>query len=98
MKEALLTFSTAQAVTTATETASTDYLDQLSYGDALGKPLWLEILVNTTVAASGGASNVTFKLQCDDNSSFSSPTTLWSSGAIAKASLPAGTIVARIPL
>lgn len=86
-----LVFSDAQAVTTATATASTNYLDMLAVGDpGVGEPMWAVGQVDTTVQASGGAANVTFALQVDDNSSFSSATTIYATAAIAKATLVAG--------
>ena len=57
----------------------------------IGKGTPVEILIQWTVAAvSGGASTVTVDLETDDNSSFSSATTLATTGAIAKATLVAG--------
>lgn len=96
MLDALLKFSSAQAPTTG-DTASTDYIDALQPGNALVKPLYLEIIVNTTVT-SGGAGTVAFVLQTDDNSSFSSPTEIYSTAAIAKTTLVAGYKAVQIPL
>lgn len=99
MRDNALVFSDAQAVTTATATASTNVLDMAAARDvSKGQPLYLNIVVNTTVAASGGAANVTFALITDDNVSFSSGTTLWTSAAIAKATLVAGYRVIRMSL
>ena len=79
-----------QAVTTAAATASTNIYDQAVVGDiGEGEVLELNIRVAETVT-SGGSATVTFGLQTDDNTSFSSATLLWTSSAIAKATLVAG--------
>ena len=80
--------SPAQAVTTATATASTNVID---LGAAhVGANNRVIINVNTLVAATAGAANVTFAIQTDSDEAFGSPTTLWTSAAIAKATLVAG--------
>lgn len=82
-----LIFSNAQAVTAAA--ASTDLIDQGSAANMVGKELYL--VIKTDVAATAaGAATVNFQLQCDDNSSFSSPKILMETGDIGKASLVAG--------
>lgn len=82
------TFSSEQAVTAAA--ASTDYYDQGAAGD-LGVSDGLHLCITVTeTAASAGATTVQFKLQCDDNTSFSSAKTVSMSDAIAKATLVAG--------
>ena len=88
-------FSDAQAVTATA--ASTNTVDLLAAGKIEAKPYYLHIKVPTTVTADGAAT-VTFALQTDDNTSFSSATALWTSAAIGKASLAAGTEVIRLPL
>ena len=61
--------------------------------------LYLVIAIDTDVAASGGAANVTFTLVSDSVATLdSSPTTHWSSGAIAKGTLVAGYQVCAIAL
>lgn len=93
LRDAQWVLSDAQAVTTATATASTNVYDTLGPAPAdlgKGEELWLVASVNTTVEASGGAANVTFAVQTDDNESFSSATTLFTTAAIAKATLVAG--------
>ena len=80
--------SEAQAVTASA--ASTNVVDThvalRHLGD--GEPLWLVVNVNTTVAAAGGASNVTFSLQdSTDDSSFA---VVLQGPAIPKATLVAG--------
>lgn len=59
--------------------------------------LWLVILVDTT-ATSGGSATGAFSLITDDNSSFSSATVIYATGAIAVASMVAGTMLLCIPL
>jgi hypothetical protein len=82
------TVSSEQAVTAAA--ASTDYIDLSSARDiGMSGPVFFAITCTET-AASAGATTVEFKIQTDDNSSFSSATTRLSSGAIAKATLVAG--------
>jgi len=94
MYDKLLTFGTDQAVTATA--ASTDIIDLGAVRDiGNGEPLELVILVTET-ATSGGSSTVTIDLQTDDNSGFSSAATLASSGAIAKASITAGTELLRV--
>lgn len=68
---------------------SADVIDMSRGGDAEGKLLEVVIQVNETVTADGAAT-VTFALETDDNPDFSSPKTLWSSGALGKAALVNG--------
>jgi len=64
-----------------------------------GEPLYLSILITTTVAATGGASTTVFTLESDDNTSLSSATTHWTGQSIAKATLVAGYWYAKaVPL
>lgn len=95
-----LQFSDAQAVTTATATASENVID---LGAASRNPevdLWLVIDVDTTVTATGGAANVTFALISDSAVGFDSgsATTHWTSAAIPKATLVAGYNVVKMRL
>lgn len=91
-----LMLSAAQAVTATA--ASTNYID-LGAARDIGNGQGLELIVNCdTAALSTGSSTVTFALQSDDNTSFSSPTTVATSAAIAKASLTAATVVWRAPI
>lgn len=90
----LNTFGTDQAVTTTA--ASTDIIDLGVVRDiGNGEPMELVILCTETATASGSAT-VTFTLETDDNSGFSSAAVLASSGAIGKAALTAGTEVLRV--
>lgn len=97
----------ADAVAVTGTAASTyvlgDYIDLGSTPTlkdiGVGEDLYLVIGVDTAIAASGGAANVTFKLVSDSVVTLdSSPTTHWTSGAIAKGTLVAGYIVARVKL
>lgn len=80
--------SSAQAVTSSA--GSTDVID-LSQARAIGDGEELEFFVNVdTAATAAGAATVTFQVQTDDNSAFSSPTTVIQTDAIPKATLAAG--------
>jgi len=82
----LTVLSDAQAVTASA--ASTNVIDTLAAGLARHPGARFQFLVDTTAAATGGASNVTFSIQDSaDNSSFA---TILSSVAIPKATLVAG--------
>lgn len=86
-----LEFSDNQTVTVSAP--STNVVDLVKPGDA-GEELYLNILVDEAVEASGAAT-VDFALQTDDNVEFSSAKQLWASGAIAKGILIAGYYVAK---
>lgn len=79
-----LILSSSQAVTTTA--ASDNVIDQGAAGDAYGRELWCVVQVREAATADGSAT-VTIAIETDDNSSFSSPKTLFSTPAIAKASL-----------
>lgn len=101
LRDKQLMLSDAQAVTTATATASTNYIETLNPAPAdigVGEELWVVGIVNTSVTASGGAANVGFKIQTDDNSAFGSPTDLIAVAAIAKATLVAGYVFLKAKL
>lgn len=95
-------FDDGSTVTGGSTTASADYLDLgVSVPGrklGVGRPLWLVIAV-TGVAGGDGTDTFTFTLQTDDNTSFSSPTTLATSVTITGvANIPAGTrIVIPVP-
>lgn len=91
--DSLNEYSDAQAVTASA--ASTDVIDHGAAGETIGEELYLHIYVGTAAAAAGAAT-VTFALQTDDNASFSSATTLYTSTAIGKAALTANTEVLRV--
>lgn len=88
-------FSDAQAVTVSA--AATNVVDLGAAGAIESKPLYLVIKVNTAVEAAGSAT-VTFALKTDDDEAIGSATTLWTSAAIAKATLVAGYEVVRLPI
>ena len=88
-------YSDAQAVTASA--ASTNVVDLDAAGKIEGKPYHLHVKVNTSVTASGDAT-VAVALQTDSDEAFGSATTLWTSAAIGKAALTAGTEVVRLPI
>lgn len=60
---------------------------------------YLLIQITTAVVAGGGAANVTFSLETHTSDDFAAArTVLWKSAAIAKGTLVAGYVVAKIPL
>lgn len=64
-----------------------------------GEPLYLCLQVDTTVLAAVGAANVTFKLVSDSTADLAtSPTTHFTTGAIAKGTLVAGYPIAFVAL
>jgi hypothetical protein len=84
-------FSALQAVTASA--ASTNYYDNQVAGDAYDNELYLVCRVGTAFAT---LTNLTISIQTDDNTSFSSATTLASSPAIVLASLTADTEVFKV--
>jgi hypothetical protein len=60
-----------------------------------GTPLYLYIVVHTTLDSSGEAATLTATLESSADTSNGSPTVHWSSGSIAEASLAAGYWVAK---
>lgn len=77
------------------EVASTNIID-LGVDRDIGKGEPVPVLIQiTTAVESGGAGTLQVKLQTDDNASFSSPTDLYDSGALAKTVLVEGY---KIPL
>ena len=81
---------------TATTEASTNYMDFGAAKNFAVNAMWLVIQIETAVARTAGALGVTFAVQTDDNSSFSSATTIHTSGALAKATLVDGYVVAKL--
>lgn len=95
-------FSNAQAVTATA--LSTDKIDLGPPGAGnLGRNLGVsdEVMLSITAAEAAlaaGAATVEFQLVTDDNPTLSSPTVVWSSGAIGKAALTLGArIDAAVP-
>ena len=89
--------SSAQAVTSTGDTASTHHYDQGAAGDAYGEELYLNVQVNETVT-SAGAATLRVRLETDDNSGFSSATVLYETAALPKADLVAGAQVSQVRL
>lgn len=85
-----LQVSDAQAITVTA--ASTSYIDQLAAGDAYDS-LWF--VVRSKAAFTSGTS-VTIALQCDDNTSFTTPKTLYTAAAILTAALTANTYQVKV--
>lgn len=89
LADKLLYFSEAQAVTATA--VSTNFIDFSAYRDIGTGAFSIEVFCNVDEAATAvGAATVTITLECDDNSSFSSPTTLMTTIAIPKATLVIG--------
>ena len=93
-------FSNAQAVTATA--ISENVIDGVHLSNTLkdlgagGAPLYLRVQIDESFAT---ATSVTFALLSDSTTNLAtSPTTHWTSGAIAIASLTAGTVVATIQL
>lgn len=81
-------FSSEQ--TTATTGPSTDSANFGAAADwAKGQPLFFVVNVTTAVASTATTTTVTFALQTATESTFSSPTTLFTTAAINKVSLTA---------
>ena len=80
-----LILSDAQAVTTATTHLSENVIDTVEIGDAVNELYFVAYV--ETACTSAGAATVEIKLVTDSDVNMGSPTVLWSSGAIAKASL-----------
>jgi hypothetical protein len=75
-------------------------IDQIKAGSpANANHPFVLIQITTSVVAGGGAANVTFSLETHTADDFAAArTVLWTSPAIAKATLVAGYVVAKIPL
>lgn len=86
--DAQLLFSDGQAVTSTAN--STNIIDTAAARDiAAGEDLWVVCVVTEAATASGSAT-VTFSIETDDNSGFSSPTAIYTTPAIGKATLSLG--------
>lgn len=92
MLDANLILSSAQAVTATA--ASTSYIDQAAQAEAVSRSLWVVFLINTSFTPN--SATIRFELESDDNTSFSSPTTLAMTGALADTLLVAGFYPAKI--
>lgn len=87
------TLSNDQAITATA--ASEDYIDLGPIDSTLTREMGygvpLDMLIQVTEAfAAAGAATLTIDLEVDDNTGFSSATTVWTSGAIGKATLIQG--------
>lgn len=76
-------FSNDQAVTATA--ASTDYVDLKSTKRNLGDgtPLWIVVLCSLAMTDAGSDSTLAVTLESDDNTAFSSPTTVQTIGTFA---------------
>lgn len=100
--DAELEFSNAQAPTSSGDNASTNYVDTGVAQGLIGPGGDIEIIIQVDTAAdsSGDGASVTFEVETDDNSSFTSAAVLLTTGAVAEATLVAGYEVAhwRLPI
>lgn len=91
-----LIFSDSQAITASA--ASTDIVDLVKAGDALaGAELYLAIQCRGTAAAAGAAT-VNFILQTATDAAFTTPVTLFDSGAIEKADITLNKELVKVKL
>jgi len=92
-----LEYSLAQEVTTGTEISTLTYADHGAAGNAYRDDLFIFVRVN---AAFTVGTSLTINFQTCAENTFSSPTNLYSTGAVAEADLTANTVIvkARIPL
>lgn len=93
IKDYQLELSRLQAVTSSA--ASENYINQGTAGDAYGQELYLICRVGTAFA---NATSMTITLETDDETTFTSPTILYSSGAILEAALTANKEIVKIRL
>ena len=89
-------YSDDQDVTASGATVSTNVVDLGAAGDAIGRERYFHILVKEAVA--GTLTTVTFALYTDSAVGMGTQTLVWSSAAIAKATLVAGYQVAKFRL
>ena len=93
--DADLIFADALAITTAETADCTNYIDLDAAGRLEGEPIYLVILVTTTFT-SGGSATLQFDLEADADGTFSAgAVNLYSSDAIAVASLVEGYRIVR---
>lgn len=85
-----------EVLTSAVSTNTIDLSQARDVGE--GKPLYMVFTVTTAFTRAAGALTVTFNTLIDDDAALGSPTTLASTGAIAKADLAVGAqFVLQIP-
>ena len=96
--DAYLLMSDSQNLTAiASATASTSYIDTLAVGDDYAGA-WYVMNVETALTSATTSNTLTFALQSDSTTAFSTATTHISSGALGSATMVAGyTFKARIP-
>ncbi len=82
-------FSDSQAETTVATHVSDSVVDLLTAGDSVGREIRFHAVVAVT-CTSGGSATVQIILETDGDVAFGSSVTLWSSAAIAVASLAQG--------
>lgn len=84
--DSYLVMSDAQAVTTSA--ASESYIDTLAAGDAMAPGARLKVGINTAFVT-GDSATLTVALQTDDNTSFTSAVTLYTTSALEATSIDA---------
>lgn len=101
--DAQLTFSDAQAVTATA--ASTNYIDlgplfsgNLTRNLGVGERMYIVVNVDVAMTDSGSDSTIAVTLETDDNTSFSSATTLATLGTFAAVSAVGTQIIAALPV
>lgn len=96
--DAYLLMSDSQNLTAvASATASTSYIDTVAAGDDYAGA-WYVMNVETALTSATTSNTLTFALQSDSTTAFSTATTHISSGALGSATMVAGyTFKARIP-
>lgn len=87
-------FSDAQAITATA--ASTNVIDLGAAGDAIGRELYLHVLVTADFDSGADDGTLTVALQTDTVEAFSSPTTLFTTAAVLEAAMVAGYWIARV--
>lgn len=94
--DATTLLSNAQAITATAVSTNVIDLGPIATGLTrdVGKGMETPFLIQVTEAfTAAGAATLTITLETDDNSGFSSATTVWTSPAIPKASLVAGYVI-----
>jgi len=93
----MLVFSDAQAITVDSACLTQPYVDTLAPGRAI-EELWLVVNVETAFASANSTGTLAIQLQTDDNSSFTTPTNLFTSQIFAVAALTAGKNLVKMRL
>jgi len=96
MQDANTRFSNAQAITASA--ASTNTIDLgVGYNLGVGGELYIEVVVTTAFTDASSNSTITVTLETDDNTSFSSATTLQTIGTFAALSAIGTRLTANVP-